>query len=231
MCTLKSHRPTAMKMIAWPTATQRRVITFAKTNWCGSIGVARRRFGAFRRAAERRLDGSGVEVHFPAVHQRVVGPEGGEAEAARDLHRPLGGPHGEGADHAPGAGVADERGRVAFRPTEGPQYTGNSTSQSLKRSSPVETDYLNGEIVLAARLLGRDAPANRAVTERVHRARREGTAAGTLGDEDLIATLPQLVTPPLATPPRRCRGLEPGAGSALVPGKCRLHLPSLPPAA
>ena len=99
------------------------------------------------------------------------------------------------------ADTADERGRVAFRPTEGPQYTGNSTSQSLTRSSPVETDFLNGEIVLAARLLGRDAPVNRAVTERVHRARREGTAAGTLDDKDLIATLPQLATPPLATPP------------------------------
>lgn len=40
--------------------------------------------------------------------------------------------------------------------------------QSLTRAAPVETDFLNGEIVLAARLLGRAAPANAAVAGRVH---------------------------------------------------------------
>jgi 2-dehydropantoate 2-reductase len=90
------------------------------------------------------------------------------------------------------ADAAGDRAALAHRPTTGPQYTGNSTAQSLTRAAPVETDFLNGEIVLAARLLGRDAPANAAVAERVHRARREGTAAGSLDEADLLATLPQL---------------------------------------
>lgn len=90
------------------------------------------------------------------------------------------------------ADTRDERHRIAFGPTEGPQYAGNSTSQSLTRSTGVETDFLNGEIVLAARLLGRDAPANRALADRVQRALRDGTQVGGLGDEDLLVTLPQL---------------------------------------
>jgi 2-dehydropantoate 2-reductase len=90
------------------------------------------------------------------------------------------------------ADTRGEREQVRPRPTSGPQYTGNSTAQSLTRAAPVETDFLNGEIVLTARLLGRQAPANAAVAERVHRARREGTPAGRLDDADLLATLPHL---------------------------------------
>jgi 2-dehydropantoate 2-reductase len=100
---------------------------------------------------------------------------------------------------ASGLGIADlaadtaaERSQIAHRPTAGPQYTGNSTAQSLTRAVPVETDFLNGEIVLAARLLGREAPANFAVAERVHRALRDRTPAASLDDADLLATLPRL---------------------------------------
>jgi hypothetical protein len=47
----------------------------------------------------------------------------------------------------------------------------------------------NGEIVLAARLLGTTAPANEAVAERARQAWRDGLAPGSLGDDDLTATL------------------------------------------
>jgi thiosulfate/3-mercaptopyruvate sulfurtransferase len=80
-------------------------------------------------------------------------------------------------------------GLVSLRPRA---YGGNSTWQSLARSSPLETDFLNGEIVLAARLAGRTAPVNEAVAERVHRAWRDGTEPGSLTAADLLATLPQL---------------------------------------
>jgi 2-dehydropantoate 2-reductase len=110
---------------------------------------------------------------------------------------------------AAGLGIADlaadadgDRDRITLRPTAGPRYTGNSTAQSLTRAGSVETDFINGEIVLAARLIGRDAPVNAAVAERVHRARRDQTAAGTLDDADLAATIPQLAShpwPPVAT--------------------------------
>jgi 2-dehydropantoate 2-reductase len=100
---------------------------------------------------------------------------------------------------AAGCGIADMAAestarldRFAVQPVAGRAPGGNSTWQSLARSSPLETDFLNGEIVLAARLLGKTAPANEAVTERAHRAWREGTAAGSLSLDDLLAVLPQL---------------------------------------
>jgi thiosulfate/3-mercaptopyruvate sulfurtransferase len=82
--------------------------------------------------------------------------------------------------------------RFAARPVPGRERDGNSTWQSFSRSSPLETDFLNGEVVLAARLAGRTAPANQAITERAREAWRDGTAAGSLGEDDLLAVLPQL---------------------------------------
>jgi thiosulfate/3-mercaptopyruvate sulfurtransferase len=82
--------------------------------------------------------------------------------------------------------------RVSVGKAANVEYRGNSTWQSITRSSPLETDYLNGEIVLAARLLGRIAPVNEAVAQRADRAWRDGTEAGTLSEDDLLATVPQL---------------------------------------
>ncbi|WP_410608198.1 rhodanese-like domain-containing protein [Amycolatopsis sp. lyj-109] len=67
---------------------------------------------------------------------------------------------------------------------------GSSTWQSLRRGAAPETDFLNGEIVLQARLAGLDAPYNAALTERIHRAGE--IAPGSLDDADLVATLPDL---------------------------------------
>ncbi len=54
---------------------------------------------------------------------------------------------------------------------------GSSTWQSLARGRSVETDFLNGEITLLARQLGRRAPVNAAVLARVQRAVHERTGA------------------------------------------------------
>jgi thiosulfate/3-mercaptopyruvate sulfurtransferase len=75
----------------------------------------------------------------------------------------------------------------------GRDRVGSSTWQSLARGATPETDYLSGEIVLLGRLHGVPAPANAAIQARVHRAVAEGTAAGSLDDEDLAATLPRRV--------------------------------------
>jgi len=82
--------------------------------------------------------------------------------------------------------------RFAAQPVPGRENGATSTWQSLARSSSLETDFLNGEIVLTARLCGLAAPANQAVTERARLAWRDGVAAGTLGEDDLLAVLPQL---------------------------------------
>ena len=100
---------------------------------------------------------------------------------------------------AAGYGIADvaaestaDVSRFAAAPMAGQERGGNSTWQSFSRSSPLETDFLNGEIVLAARLLGQTAPANEAVAERARAAWRDGVAAGSLSEDDLLATLPEL---------------------------------------
>lgn len=54
----------------------------------------------------------------------------------------------------------------------------------------METDFLNGEIVLLARLAGREAPLNEAVQRRIAKAVRDGTEPGTLTDDDLKRDLP-----------------------------------------
>ncbi|MGN6126125.1 MAG: ketopantoate reductase family protein [Humibacter sp.] len=69
---------------------------------------------------------------------------------------------------------------------------GSSTWQSLFRGGSLETDFLNGEIVLQARLQGLEAPINTALQERLARARRDGTEPGTLDAGDLLHTFPLL---------------------------------------
>jgi thiosulfate/3-mercaptopyruvate sulfurtransferase len=81
---------------------------------------------------------------------------------------------------------------VVRRPIPGHERGGSSTWQSITRSSSLETDYLYGEIALQARLLGRTAPWNAALAERVQQAAAEGIEPGTLDDADLLTTLPEL---------------------------------------
>ncbi len=90
-------------------------------------------------------------------------------------------------------------GSMSIAPIAGQERGGSSTWQSLARSAPPETDFLNGEIVLLARLHGLDVPANEAVQNRVLRAVADRTAPGTLELDDLLETLPELAGPPVLT--------------------------------
>ncbi|WP_250285870.1 MULTISPECIES: rhodanese-like domain-containing protein [unclassified Frankia] len=71
----------------------------------------------------------------------------------------------------------------------GHQRQGSSTWQSLARGGSVESDFLNGEIVLLARLHGLDAPVNAGVQQRIATASLTGTPPGGLGQADLAALL------------------------------------------
>ncbi|MGC4893241.1 ketopantoate reductase family protein [Micromonospora sp. DT31] len=75
---------------------------------------------------------------------------------------------------------AAERGDlVTHRPIDGQTRSGGSTWQSLARGAgSVETDHLNGEIVLLGRLHGVPTPANAAVQAAVRRAARDRIPAG-----------------------------------------------------
>ncbi|HEX6359050.1 ketopantoate reductase family protein [Actinophytocola sp.] len=75
------------------------------------------------------------------------------------------------------------------RSIPGHERGGGSTWQSLVRGATVESEFLNGEIVLLARLHGREAPANAAVLARIARAAAERTPPRSLPDDDLAALL------------------------------------------
>ncbi len=90
--------------------------------------------------------------------------------------------------------------RSQLHPTEGYEYRGSSTWQSIARSSSVETDFLNGEVVLQARLAGRTAPSHEAVLARMDTVLRDGLPARALSDEDLRATFPTLSDAVSASP-------------------------------
>lgn len=89
--------------------------------------------------------------------------------------------------------------RFASVAIPGHERRGSSTWQSLARGRDVETDYLNGEIVLLARILGRRAPVNEALQARAQRAVREAAGPGALPVEDLLATLAPTVLVDAAT--------------------------------
>ncbi|WP_336923420.1 ketopantoate reductase family protein [Aquipuribacter sp. SD81] len=96
-----------------------------------------------------------------------TGLQGEQRDAVRRLHR-LALAEGEDVLSAAGRPLVDEDAWArevadAWRLAEVPGVTrgGGSTWQSLLRGAgSVEADQLNGEVVLAARLLGRDAPIN-----------------------------------------------------------------------
>jgi len=82
--------------------------------------------------------------------------------------------------------------RYGVEPLPGRAPTGRSTWQSLARGAPPETDFLNGEIALLARLHGTAAPRNAAVQARLQRAVVAGTPVGSLEEADLRAVLPDV---------------------------------------
>ncbi|MBL7519235.1 hypothetical protein I6A84_14250 [Frankia sp. CNm7] len=77
----------------------------------------------------------------------------------------------------------------AISPIPGHERAGSSTWQSLARGGSVESDYLNGEIVLLARLHGLAAPVNAALARWIATAARTGAAPASLGEAELAAIL------------------------------------------
>lgn len=76
---------------------------------------------------------------------------------------------------------------VRLRPIAGARRQGGSTWQALTRSGSVETDYLNGEIVLLGRTFGVPTPVNAALQQEARRLAAEGAAPGAVSEEELLA--------------------------------------------
>ncbi len=89
--------------------------------------------------------------------------------------------------------VSDLRGRWErwqVGEIDGHPRAGGSTWQSVVRgAASVETDYLNGEIVLCGRQLGMPTPVNQLLQSLAHETVRHGRKPGWLSAEDVLARL------------------------------------------
>jgi 2-dehydropantoate 2-reductase len=75
---------------------------------------------------------------------------------------------------------------VTIKEVEGHEWAGSSSRQSLLRGShSIETDYLNGEIVLLGRLHGVPTPVNELLQREANAAARAGRSPGSVAIADL----------------------------------------------
>ncbi|HLL68322.1 MAG TPA: 2-dehydropantoate 2-reductase [Micromonosporaceae bacterium] len=122
--------------------------------------------------------------------EAVCGRDAGNAEAARRARL-----EGEAALRAAGIGFASEeedaahRGDVLrLRPVAGAERGGGSSWQSLARGTgSVESDYLNGEIVLLGRQHGVATPVNERARQLANAYARDRTPPGGLTAEQFLA--------------------------------------------
>lgn len=94
-----------------------------------------------------------------------------------------------GIDYASASEDAARRGQpLAIGPTISQGRTGGSSWQSLARGTGnMESDYLNGEVILLGRLSGTPTPVNAFLQNEARRAAALGLEAGSLPGEDLLA--------------------------------------------
>jgi 2-dehydropantoate 2-reductase len=80
-----------------------------------------------------------------------------------------------------------------LRPVAGQPHTGGSSWQSLARQAgSIESDYLNGEIVLLGRLHGVPTPVNEALRQTAARMTRDGLAPGSADPAQFEALVTEL---------------------------------------
>jgi 2-dehydropantoate 2-reductase len=94
-----------------------------------------------------------------------------------------------GIDVATEAEEAAQRDSMRYRPVNGKHRGGGSTWQSLVTGRSIETDYLNGEVVLVARSCGTTAPVNEALQRAMHELVRSGGQPGSVDAATLVSSL------------------------------------------
>ncbi|MCU1485743.1 MAG: putative ketopantoate reductase PanE/ApbA family protein [Actinomycetia bacterium] len=86
--------------------------------------------------------------------------------------------------------AARRDGGVSLKPVAGQERGGSSSWQSLARGTgSIETDYLNGEVVLLGRCHGVPTPVNEALQRMANEAARTGRPAGSVPLDDVQALL------------------------------------------
>lgn len=104
--------------------------------------------------------------------------------AAREAEQVL---EAAGIDAATEAEEAAQRASMRYRPINGKHRGGGSTWQSIVTGRSIETDYLNGEIVLLARSCGYPAPVNEALQRAMNELVRTGGKPGSI---DAVSLFP-----------------------------------------
>lgn len=94
-----------------------------------------------------------------------------------------------GIDFVSEADDAARRGDlVRLRPIAGARREGGSTWQALTRSGgSVETDFLNGEVVLLGRMAGVPTPVNAVLQREARRLAAEGAPPGAMSEDEVLA--------------------------------------------
>ena len=121
--------------------------------------------------------------------EALGGPEARDSDVARRARA-----EGEAALRAAGIDFASEEedrerrdGWLKLRPIDGARREGGSSWQSLARGAgSIETDYLNGEIVLLGRRHGVPTPVNEMLQREANRAARESWPPGSRSVDQLL---------------------------------------------
>ena len=122
----------------------------------------------------------------------LCGPEARQGKLARLVRE-----EGKTVLAAAGVDVAsseEDRARrgdlLQVRPVEGHERIGSSSAQSLARATgSIESDHLNGEIVLLGRLHGVPTPANELLQRLAREAAADRRPPGSMTDTDILGTL------------------------------------------
>ncbi len=123
--------------------------------------------------------------------QALVGPDGGDEIADRLTTEALGVYAAHGITVPSDADEEDWRGdSFEVRPVPGVTgELGGSSWQSMKRGGSIESDFLNGEIALLARLVGQEAPLNATVQRLARQAAAAGSGVGAMTEAGLLSAL------------------------------------------
>ena len=157
-----------------------------------STAFATSTFSSLPQPAVMRFKWSKLLMNLGNALEAAVGPIGRDsdlyARARREAEAVL---DAAGIDCASMAEDAERRGDlIGMRRINGERRGGGSTWQSLKRGTGrVETDLLNGEIVLLGRLHGVPTPVNALLQEVANELAQRGAPPASMTEADLLARL------------------------------------------
>jgi len=149
-------------------------------------------FESIARADVMRWKYAKLLMNLGNVIEAASGTEGRGLELASQARREARACYeAAGIDFASGEEDRDRRGdKISIGEIDGAVRSGGSTWQSLARSTGrIETDFLNGEIVLLGRLHGVPTPVNERLARLGHELVAAGAPPGSIDSDELAARL------------------------------------------